>query len=42
MCVVRNNKNINYPIDTNKYKCNNIFINNRRSVNLSLIPPITK
>ena len=21
------------PIDTNKHKCNNIFINNRRSVN---------
>ena len=25
------------PIDTNKHKCNNIFINNRRSINTMIL-----
>ena len=28
------------PIDTNKYKCNNIFINNRRSINTMILDVI--
>ena len=28
------------PIDTNKHKCNNIFINNRRSINTMILDVI--